>query len=219
VIINSHCHLDFLNAKDNGGIVPSIGKQNWGKASNYQNFALGIHPWQVENHNLKDLEVLEQKIQELLPIGVGEIGLDFCIKTNKNTQIKFFEKQLNLAQKYNLPVIIHGVKSCDEIIKILKNYNLKIQIHAFNGSPQQGQKLLDLGCYLSFGLYKKSIKLTNFIKKIPLDKILIETDEKPSKDLIIVADEIADLKQIPVADFVKICNQNIYQLFTNYKNV
>jgi Tat protein secretion system quality control protein TatD with DNase activity len=94
VIINSHCHLDFLNAKDDGCIVPSIGKQNWGKASNYQNFALGIHPWQVENHNLKDLEVLEQKIQELLPIGLVKLAWTFALKQIKTPKLSFLKNNL-----------------------------------------------------------------------------------------------------------------------------
>jgi TatD DNase family protein len=219
-IINTHSHLDFTGAKDNGEIVVSIGKQNWDKVARYQNFTLGIHPWQIGNHILQDLEILEQKIINLKPIGIGEIGLDYHIDTNRSIQIEFFKSQLNLAQRYNLPVVIHCVKSYDETINILKNYSLKNQIHGFNGSLEQGQKLLDLGCYLSFGLYKKSIKLQNFIQNIPLDKVLIETDEKPSEELINIAQEIADLKQISVNDFVKICNKNTYNLFTKlFKNV
>jgi TatD DNase family protein len=110
-------------------------------------------------------------------------------------------------------VVIHAVKSYDEIYNLLSKYQLKTQIHAFNGSAQQGQKLLDLGCYLSFGLYKKSLKLQNFIKTIPMDKILLETDEKPNDELAQVAIEIAKIKNIDLQELIKQNNKNCQKLF------
>ena len=216
-MFNSHIHLDFNNELNCLGIVPSIGKQNWDKVKFYQYFALGIHPWFIDLHNLDDIDNLTDKIITLKPIAIGEIGLDFSqqilAKNSKNSQIEFFTQQLNLAQKYNLPVIIHIVKSYDEVINILKNYTLKVQIHSFNGSQIQGQKLINLGAYLSFGLAKKSIKLQEFIKIIPLDKILIETDEKPNSQLKLVATEIANLRQIPLQKLIKITTENTIKLF------
>lgn len=215
-IIDSHSHLDLKNEVDNFAIVPSTGKQNWDNVSQYKNFALGIHPWFIDKHSTYDLQSLEQKIITHNPIAVGEIGLDFHIQTDKVLQQEFFTTQLNLAKKYNLPVIIHSVKSYDRVVNILKNYNLAVQIHAFNGSIEQGQKLLDLGCYLGFGLYKKSIKLQEFIQNMPRDKILVETDEKPSYEISKIVDEIANLKQISSSELIKIVNQNTKTLFKNY---
>lgn len=215
-IIDSHSHLDFKNEIDNFAIVPSVGKNNWDEVIIYKNFSLGIHPWFINKHNSNDLDALEQKIIKHNPIAIGEIGLDFYIQIDKKQQQLFFERQLHLAQKYNLPVIIHSVKSYDEVVKILKNYDVSVQIHAFNGSAVQGQKLLDIGCYLSFGMYRKSIKLQEFIKTMPFDKILVETDERPSCEISKIVDEIANLKQIAIKDFVKIVNQNIQKLFKNY---
>jgi TatD DNase family protein len=216
MIFNTHIHLDLQNANydfNNSCIIPSIGKQNWDEVSKYNYFALGIHPWFVENHSEQDVIILEQNTQKLGPIAIGECGLDFAKNIDKNKQISFFIKQLDLAQKYNLAVVIHAVKSYDEIYNLLSKYQLKTQIHAFNGSAQQGQKLLDLGCYLSFGLYKKSLKLQNFIKTIPMDKILLETDEKPNDELAQVAIEIAKIKNIDLQELIKQNNKNCQKLF------
>ncbi len=212
-MLNSHIHLDFNNDVDCNGIVPSIGKQNWHKVAKYKNFALGIHPYFVENHNADDVSILENNIKKLNPIAIGEIGLDFAKNINKELQVNYFIKQLDLAKKYKLPVIVHAVKSYDEVCNILKQYNLKTQIHAFNGSVIQGQKLLSTNCYLSFGLYKKSIKLQQFIKDMPNDKILIETDEQKNNMLKFVIAEISKLKNTAEQEIIKICINNINSLF------
>ena len=202
-MLNSHIHLDFNNLADNGSIVPSIGKQNWSKVINYKNFALGIHPWFSNSHNEADLIKLGSLIKNYNAIAIGECGLDYSIKIPKNIQQKIFIHQLELAQKFKLPIIIHAVKCYDDIYNILKKYNLKVQIHGFNGSPKQADNFLQIGCYLSFGLYKKSNKLQEFIKTIALNKILLETDEKPHSLLIDIASEISILKQISALEMIK----------------
>lgn len=210
MLLNSHTHLKYAN---NNSIVCGTSKGDWDKVAKYKYHALGIHPWFVENNFSQDIQILEEKIKQQKVIAIGEIGLDFHIKTDQNLQLKIFNLQLNLAQKYNLPVVIHAVKSLDKIINILSKYTVIAQIHGFNGSEIQGQKLLNLGHYLGFGYYKKSLKLQEFIKNTPTNKILIETDEKDSKYLSAVVIEIANLRKITITEMVKICDKNANTLF------
>ena len=125
-MINTHAHLDFDEVKNfafstEKTIVPSIGKENWSKVALFDFFALGIHPWYVDQHSDLDLELLEIQIKKNKPIAVGECGLDFSPnrKSNQLKQIHFFKHQLHLAQKNNLPVIIHSVKANHEVISHL----------------------------------------------------------------------------------------------------
>ncbi len=92
-MINSHAHLDFddMNAiaENAVAIVPSIGKQNWIDVQMYPYFSLGIHPWLVEIHTQQDLNHLEYLVKCNNPIAIGECGLDYIKKVDKETQLLF----------------------------------------------------------------------------------------------------------------------------------
>ena len=110
---------------------------------------------------------------------MGECGLDFYLKNlDKNKQIDFFEAQLSLADKYQLPVIIHARKSTEQVVQCLRQYkNLRGMIHSFSGSYEQAKQLIDRGFYLSFGgaiTYDRASRLHEMVKKLPLESLLIE---------------------------------------------
>ncbi len=221
-MINSHAHLDFeeMNtiAQNAVVIVPSVGSQNWVNVQMYPYFALGIHPWMVENHQQKDLEHLEYLIKCNNPVAIGECGLDYAKDIDKKQQLHFFISQLELAQKYDLPVIIHAVKSTEDVIFLLKKYpKIKGEIHGFSGSEQQANTLVKMGFYLGFGLpitNQKSNRLQTIVKNLPIESLLIETDDHPNpNDLSIVAQTIAELKQISVEKIIQQCDNNAIALF------
>ncbi|SFV86588.1 Putative deoxyribonuclease YjjV [hydrothermal vent metagenome] len=221
-MINSHAHLDFDEvsgiAENATAIVPSIGSQNWASVQMYPYFALGIHPWMVEYHEQCDLESLEHHIKCGNPIAIGEFGLDYAKNIDKKQQLHFFTSQLALADKYGLPVIIHAVKSSEDVIFLLKKYpKVTGEIHGFSGSEQQANTLIEMGFYLGFGLQitnLKSTRLREIVKNIPLESLLIETDDHPNaQDLSLVAEEIARLKQISVEKLVEQCDNNTILLF------
>jgi len=88
-MINTHAHLDFDEVKNfdfstEETIVPSIGKENWSKVALFDFFALGIHPWYVDQHSDLDLDLLEIQIKKNKPIAVGECGLDFSPNHKSN---------------------------------------------------------------------------------------------------------------------------------------
>lgn len=200
-IIDTHCHLDVADFDPDRDdvlnrcrekniskiIVPAIQASGWNKLidlcvkENGLYPALGLHPVFIQQHHDNDLEQLEALIQTARPVAIGEIGLDYYLKDlDPALQIHFFEAQLKLAVKYDLPVILHTRKAHDPVLQLLKKYKVKGGFsHAFNGSLQQAQQYIDLGFKLGFGgtlTYKNSNKIHKLAKSLPLEAIVLETD-------------------------------------------
>jgi TatD DNase family protein len=199
-------------------IIPSIGKQNWIDVQMYPYFAFGIHPWMVQDHSQQELDYLEYLVKCNNPVAIGECGLDYLKDIDKKIQLYFFNFQLELAEKYKLPVIIHSVKATEDVIFLLKKHpKISGEIHGFSGSEDQAKQLTSMGFYLGFGLQilnEKSTKIRQIVKNCPLEFMLIETDDHQNpNDLQLVAQEIALLKQIPIDTITTQCDNNAISLF------
>ncbi|WNE41363.1 MAG: putative metal-dependent hydrolase YcfH [Mycoplasmataceae bacterium] len=143
--------------------------------------AIGIHPNSDDDLNEDNLVWIEDKIVNEKIFAIGEIGLDYYRnKTPIEKQKFFFEKQLILAKKYNLPVLIHVRDAFEDTYEIIKSVGIsKGVIHCFTGDLSVAKKFLDLGFYISFSgiiTFPKSEKIHEVISYIPIDKILVETD-------------------------------------------
>ncbi len=141
---------------------------------------LGIHP-QYADENISQFEgIVGTNIHNI--DGIGEIGLDpTYYNQDKNTKVlqdQVFTKMLTIAETYDKPISVHSRQSLDEILNVLSMYNLKKAcLHWFDGSPQQLEKSLDMGLYVSFGpslIYSK--KKQRLLKLTDQGKLLIETD-------------------------------------------
>lgn len=187
--------------------------------------AIGIHPIYADKNNI-NLQEFNLLLKNKKAIAIGEIGLDFSKKTDLEKQKEIFEKQLELAQENKKPVIIHCRDSHQEVIKILKKYQLSGVRHFFTGSIDEAFEYLDLGFFISFsGLITLTDQFDKVIKKLPLSKILIETDApfvsplsfkgKRNKPIYVkeVAKKIAKIKQLPLAEVAKKTTQNAKLLF------
>ncbi|MBU3640832.1 TatD family hydrolase [Polynucleobacter sp. Fuers-14] len=148
-------------------------------------YTLGIHPLYTNQAQEGDIETLEKRIVESLSdprfVGIGEIGLDYFVEDlDPHKQEFFFNAQLDLAQKYQLPVILHVRRSQDAILKALRRRNIPSGIaHAFNGSFQQAEQFIELGLKLGFGgaaTYERALQIRRLLKELPLDSIVTETD-------------------------------------------
>ena len=148
-------------------------------------YTLGIHPLYTNQAQEGDIEILEKRIAESLSdprfVGVGEIGLDYFVEgLDPYKQEFFFKAQLDLAQKYQLPVILHVRRSQDVILKALRRRNISGGIaHAFNGSFQQAEQFIELGFKLGFGgaaTYERALQIRRLLKELSLDSIVTETD-------------------------------------------
>lgn len=148
-------------------------------------YTLGIHPLYTNQAQKSDVQVIEQQIsQSLLDprfVGIGEIGLDYFVEhLDLRCQDYFFNAQLDLAEQFQLPVILHVRRSQDAILKALRRRKIPGGIaHAFNGSMQQAEQFIGLGFKLGFGgaaTYERALQIRRLLKELPLDSIVTETD-------------------------------------------
>ncbi len=201
-IIDTHCHLDdprfnddresvLLNCRALGIakiVVPSIHRQNWDQVlelcKNDQALfpAVGLHPMFTDQHRATDIEDLLHYLQDNNEVvAIGEIGLDFYHKdSDRDKQIYYLDQQLSIAEKLQLPVLLHVRKAHADVLTLLKKYRLCGGIaHAFNGSNEQAQEYIKLGFKLGFGgvlTYEGSSKIRRLAKELPLSAIVLETD-------------------------------------------
>ena len=228
-MINSHIHLDFESVNSpskatTGAIVPATGKDNWDNVvnccsiDNSYHFALGIHPWFIDDHQILDLHSLEVKIEELKPVAVGECGLDYVRTKDRNRQRYFFDEQIALATRFDLPLIIHSVHATEDVTDLLKSHSKsRGVIHAYSGSLLQAEILLNMN--FSFGFNHSlanphAYKLHDIVRFLPLEMILFETDDYKNPDeLIQIAERIARIKKLSVEQVVEQCDLNACNLF------
>lgn len=139
-------------------------------------YSVGLHPWSLSEASKESITQLEAAVQHEQVVAVGETGLD-KIKSGVNyeEQLIYFEKQIRLSEQWHKPLVIHAVKSYDDIIRIhkAKRPTQPWIIHGFRGKPETAAQLLREGLYLSFGEYYNHETL----KSIPLDRLFLETDE------------------------------------------
>ena len=202
--IDSHCHLDAQafdsdriavidRAKKNNIsmlVIPAVASSNFSKVQTLARsygfaYALGIHPWYVEDSVSSDLDLLEQSLNQAKTdphlVAVGEIGLDYCFaKHNRDKQMQWYCAQLQLARRFNLPVILHVRRSADELLKGLNQYPAVSGIaHAFNGSLAQAKRFIDKEIYLGFGgtlTYERALQIRRLAQNVCANHLVLETD-------------------------------------------
>ena len=152
------------------------------------NYALGLHPLYIKEHQLGDLDLLEQALasRDKNCTAVAEIGLERAVPELLEgdlwqKQLTFLEAQLALAKKFALPVNLHSRKSHDQLFPILKRVQLPKTgvVHGFAGSYDQAKRFVDLGYKIGVGgtiTYARANKTRQTIAKLPLDALLLETD-------------------------------------------
>lgn len=213
---NLHTHLDPSNA--NIVAIVNVYPKDYPTKSAY--FSVGIHPWYIDEENLEsELAIIEKAIQEKECLAVGECGIDKKIKTGIELQTRVFERQLLLAQKYQIPVILHCVAAFDELIKIKNDLNITVPliIHGFAKSPEMAQQLESHGIILSFGKYLlHNPDLGDSLTAISDESFLLETDNS-QETIQDVYDRAAKAKNIPLSVLHSIIERNFARIFSKYK--
>jgi len=189
---------------------------------------IGIHPENIFSYQDEDLKWLEDHLCEEKIIAIGEIGLDYHYdKSSKLEQIALFERQLDLASKYHLPVVIHSRDATEDTISILKKYpSVKGVIHSFSGSLETAKIYISMGYKLGINgvVTFKNSHLKEILPKI-LNQIVLETDspylaphplrgtQNEPLNIAIIVDFICDYCNINREELEKITIDNIRCIF------
>ena len=216
-LIDFHTH----NKQQNDDVISIVNQYPKEFENKYRLTSVGLHPWFIDTETLGDeLETLEQIVRDGKCIVIGECGLDKKTETPFKIQRLVFKKQLELAEKYQLPVIIHCVSSFAQVIadknKIVSE-SVPLIIHGFAKKVEMAQQLIDHGFYLSFGSNLLNSKtLQNSFKNIRLDRVFLETGSH-DESIQEIYEFAAELLNISVQDLNKQITANFNTVFASQK--
>lgn len=191
--------------------------------------AIGFHPTELAEFSYADLKWLEEHINDDKIVAIGEIGLDYHYDdTDKELQKEVFKRQLEIASKYNKPVIVHSRDAIKDTYDMLKEFNLKGSIHSYSGSIEMAREFIKLGYHIGIGgicTFKNAKNIVEVIKEIPLSYILLETDapyltpepyrgKKNTPAYIpIIAGKVAEIRGESLSKVCQITEENANSLF------
>ena len=242
--IDTHCHIDenivdeYVENAKSAGVYKIVSASedlsssinNVFLASKYAEVftCVGVHPENVDNFNFDEMNSFLELGRKEKVKAIGEIGLDYYYtKDNKDAQIKVFREFLSLAEKLNLPVVIHSREATMDTINILKEYKVSGVIHCFSGSLETAREYIKMGFLLGVGgvLTFKNSRLFEVIKEIPTEYIVLETDapfltpepfrkyKNESKYIPVIAEKLSEIKGISLEKVSEITTENARRIF------
>lgn len=247
-LIDSHAHLEQISSLETAtynasrvGVIAivtvgsdhrsnesalQISEASWPQLKVYP--ALGIHPWNlIASHISSTLEFIENHVHQA--VGIGEIGLDYWLKdarkdpTKKELQRRVFKSLLEIAGKYDKPVIVHSRGAWEDCFQMVRDSGVKKAVfHWFTGPLETLSGILDCGYFISAtpaAEYSKEHRAV--IMKTPLEHILLETDspvsyrgrEAEPADVIKTLSAVANLKNAEESDLASVTTENAIRLF------
>lgn len=248
-LIDTHAHIDMLEEPTNQVllemqdfgvkkvIIPSVEISTMQNIVNIANqneniyVMVGIFPSEAKTYNKDIEEKMIDFAQNKKVVAVGEIGLDYYWdKSFNDIQQDVFIKQIKLANKLNLPIVIHDREAHKDTFDILKehNQNSKVLFHCFSGSVEFMRECVKQGWFIALGgvvTFKNAIKMKEVTKEVPLEKLMLETDSpyltpvpyrgKPNKPAYVkyVAEEIAQLRKMTLEEIIDITTSNAEEFF------
>jgi len=251
MLIDSHAHLDMedfdadrdlvIKRARAGGIAriitigidlaSSMKTIEIAQEYEYVYAAVGYHPHNAKEADVRDLEKLRALASEAKVVAWGEIGLDFFrLHSPPELQIKAFERQLDMAFELELPVIIHDRDAHGDLLRILKSRKRQYQgvMHCFSGNYDLAMALIEMGFYISFPgtvTYKNALDIQGAASRIPLERLMVETDcpyltpapfrGKRNEPFYVkhTAEKIAQLRELDFKQLEEATSANTTQLF------
>lgn len=239
-LIDTHAHLDMLSELDISGVgkvvVPSVEINTMDKvvalSENPSVYSMvGIYPSEAKTYS----QEVENKMIELAKnpkvVAIGEIGLDYYWdKSFVELQKEVFIKQIKLANRLNLPIVVHDREAHKDCFDILKEHNngSKVLFHCFSGSAEFMKECVREGWYIALGgvvTFKNAVKMKKVAREIPIEKLVLETDSpyltpvpyrgKENKPAYVrfVAEEIANLRNMSFEEIIDITTNNAERFF------
>ena len=199
-------------------------------ANQYKNVfcTVGCHPHDASRMENGYLNEIAEMCKYDKVIGIGETGLDYFYNhSSKSTQKKIFIDQIELSNELNLPIVIHNRESDKDLLEILNKYKPKGVIHCFSGNLKMAQEVTKLGLLISFtGIITfKNFNHKDVIKEININNIMLETDSpyltpipfrgkrNEPKNVKIIAEKIAEIKDLPIKEIINQTTKNAFKLF------
>lgn len=252
MIFDSHAHYDdeafdedredlLAHMKEKGiGTIVNVGASMESTARSvelahrYENVyaSVGVHPSETYELTEQDMLILEKYITDKKVVAVGEIGLDYHYPdTDRELQEKWFTRQLDIAVKTNMPVIIHSRDAAGDTMDILKKYQGKLAggvIHCYSYSADMAKEYVKMGYYIGIGgvlTFKNAKKLKETAKEVPIEKIVLETDcpylspepnrgmRNDSTNIKYVVKVLSDIKGMSEEEIENITYENAIRLY------
>ena len=234
--------LSHLLRENNIGKIVNVGatfkgcKESIALAEKYDDVyaAIGIHPEEIDEINDEVIEWLRQNSSNPKVVAIGEIGLDYYWVKEEEQRAKqrlWFNKQMDLAKELEMPVIIHSRDAAEDTLNTIKLYNnshVKGIVHCYSYSKEIAMEYVEMGWYIGVGgvvTFKNAKKLVETVEDIPLESIVLETDcpymapvphrgeRNSSIFLSHVAEKIAEIKNISVAEVENVTYQNALNIY------
>lgn len=196
--------------------------------------AAGVHPSEIDELNEETFAWMRKQTGHEKVVAVGEIGLDYYWEKDPKVQERqreWFTRQMELARECGLPVIIHSRDAAADTLKVMQQVHgedIPGVVHCYSYSPQLAEEFVKMGYYIGVGgvvTFKNAKKLKETVRKIPLNKILLETDapymapephrgeRNHSGYLTLVAEKIAEIKEISAEEVEETTKSNAERLF------
>lgn len=213
------------------GCDPESTRFNAGLAEQYDYiyFAAGLHPENLEGLKMDDLDEIERYAKEEKCVAIGEIGLDYhLMASSKEVQKEFFAAQCELANKLDMPVIVHDREAHADTLAILKQYRPKGVLHCFSGSAETAKEIVKMGMYIGLNgvaTFKNARKSIEAAKAIPIERLVLETDcpylapvphrgkRNDSSFIPFIAERLGEELGIPAQELLNITAQNAKRLY------
>jgi TatD DNase family protein len=195
-----------------GEAIPAFSGRNF--------YSVGLHPWKIrtEKEDNERMVMMEDALEFDHVIFVGESGLDKLAETTFEEQMRAFKAQVFMAEEFQKPLIIHCIKAWNEVVEMHKKNKPTVPwiFHGYNGSLELTQQLLDKNFLFSFGkiLFNENAKAIESFKRLPVEKIFLETDEFDGT-IEEIYTRAAGLKNISVEKL----KQAVWENFNRIENV
>lgn len=195
--------------------------------------AVGYHGLNTEDLTDDYIDILKSLVKNEKTVAIGEIGLDYHYeKESRDIQLEIFTKQIELANEYNLPVIVHDREAHEDTLRILKQLKPKGVVHCFSGSVEMAKEIVKLGMYIGLGgavTFKNAVKPVEVARYVPEDRLLLETDAPymtpvpfrgkrcTSLHIPYTAEKIAEIRGIETQELLNLTDKNARELFNIHK--
>ena len=242
MLIDTHCHLskndydnlDEIISEMDGYMITSgcddeTNKEVLEMIAKYDNVygTIGIHPEEIDKITENSFKFIEDNLNNPKIVAIGEIGLDYYwVKDNIEKQKEVFEYQVKLAEKYNIPIVVHSREAIQDTYDILKKYKVTGTIHCFSSSLEMAKEFIKIGALLGIGgvLTFKNSHLYEVVDALDITSFVTETDcpyltPAPNRGkrnepayLVYIVEKMAEIKKMQIDEISDILYQNAKEI-------